>query len=235
MANSLLVHNHRDLWSEVKRIDGHRTTVPNLVDGQQSDCNIGKVFAAKYESLYNSVPYNHMEMDRVLDHLESCIQSECSTGLCHNVHVIDVTSVTKALHKLKPNKTDGVENLLSDSLIHSCNSFHVHLSVLYTAMLRHGTAPSSMCLSTIIPIPKNRKKSLNDSTNYRAIALGSLFGKILDNIILCNNITNLQSCDLQFGFKAKHSTTQCSFVLEEIIDYYLRHDSPVYVALLDAS
>ncbi len=102
-------------------------------------------------------------------------------------------------------------------------------------MLRHGTAPSSMCLSTIIPIPKNRKKSLNDSTNYRAIALGSLFGKILDNIILCNNITNLQSCDLQFGFKAKYSTTQCSFVLEEIIDYYLRHDSPVYVALLDAS
>ena len=41
--------------------------------------------------------------------------------------------------------------------------------------------------------------------------------------------------DLQYGFKAGHSTTQCSFVLEEVVDYYVRNKSPVFVVLLDAS
>ena len=52
---------------------------------------------------------------------------------------------------------------------------------------------------------------------------------------MCDNVHILTSSDLQFGFKPKHSTTQCTFVLNEIIDYYLRHDSSIYLVLLDAS
>ena len=56
--------------------------------------------------------------------------------------------------------------------------------MLFTAMLVHGVIPSDISVSTLIPIPKNKKKSLNDSDNYRAIALGSIIGKLLDKIIL---------------------------------------------------
>ena len=90
-----------------------------------------------------------------------------------------------------------------------------------------------MSLSTIIPIPKNRRKCLNDSSNYRGIAIGSLLGKVLDNILLCDNVNILKTSDMQF--KSKHSTTECTFVLNEVIDYYLRHDSSIYLVLLDAS
>jgi hypothetical protein len=38
--------------------------------------------------------------------------------------------------------------------------------------------------TTVIPIPKNAKKSLNKSENYRGISLSSICGKILDYIIL---------------------------------------------------
>jgi hypothetical protein len=38
------------------------------------------------------------------------------------------------------------------------------------------------------------------------------------------------SSEQQFGFKAKSSTNLCTLVLEEIIDYYTRHDSPVLYA-----
>ena len=48
-----------------------------------------------------------------------------------------------------------------------------------------------MKLSTLIPIPKrNNTKSLNDSSNYRAIALGSI-GKVLDHEIMYKNIDAL--------------------------------------------
>ena len=77
-----------------------------------------------------------------------------------------------------------------------------------------------ICLALIFPIPKNRKCSLNDSNSYRGIALGCLLGKLFDLIILHSNKQILTSCSQQFGFKANHSTTQCSFVLTEITQYY---------------
>ncbi len=47
-------------------------------------------------------------------------------------------------------------------------------------MLVNGYIPTNLRISTLIPIPKNRRKSMNDSSNYRAIALSSVLGKILD-------------------------------------------------------
>ena len=41
-----------------------------------------------------------------------------------------------------------------------------------------------MIMGTMIPISKNRKQSLCNSSNYRAIALSSIFGKIIDWVIL---------------------------------------------------
>ena len=54
-------------------------------------------------------------------------------------------------------------------------------------MLKHSYVPEDMLISTLIPIPKNKKKSINSSENFRAIALGSIIGKVLDLIIMKQN------------------------------------------------
>ena len=41
--------------------------------------------------------------------------------------------------------------------------------------------------------------------------------------------------ELQFGFKAKSSTSQCTFVLKETLAYYVDNKSSVYCAFLDAT
>ena len=92
-----------------------------------------------------------------------------------------------------------------------------------------------MLLSVLVPIPKSQRKSLSDSNNYRSIAISSLIGKIFDHIILRKHAQVLSTSWLQFGFKAKHSTTQCTFVLEEVVDHYLRGQSSTHVVLLDAT
>ena len=102
-------------------------------------------------------------------------------------------------------------------------------------MVKHGHAPDSFLLSTITSIPKNKRKSLNDSNNYRGIALSSILGKVLDCVILNQNKMTLSTCDLQFGFKAKHSTSLCTFVIDEVTQHYLNNGSNVYIMLLDAS
>lgn len=87
----------------------------------------------------------------------------------------------------------------------------------------------------IIPIPKNCRKSLSDSNNYRGIALNSCLGKVMECVLLKCHRDQMATSDLQFGFKPKTSTTRCTFVLDEIIDYYHQNDSNVYSLLLDAS
>ena len=130
---------------------------------------------------------------------------------------------------------DALFQLSSNHLIHGGQQLARHLGTLFSAMIVHGYTPNGMNLSTLVPIPKSQKKSVNDSSNYRAIALGSLFGKVLDNIIISKCRSKLCTSELQFGFKPKSSTTQCTFVLNEIVDLYERNGSPIHLVLLDAT
>ena len=84
--------------------------------------------------------------------------------------------------KIISGKSDGQVGLCTDYLKHGTHKLYVYISWLLSVMLRHGYVPKAMLLSTITPIPKNRRKSLNDSNNYRGIALSSGLGKVLDYI-----------------------------------------------------
>ena len=48
-------------------------------------------------------------------------------------------------------------------------------------MLSHCYTPTSFCVSTMIPIPKNGSGSMNDIRNYRGVALSSLLSKLFDH------------------------------------------------------
>ena len=55
------------------------------------------------------------------------------------------------------------------------------------------------------------------------------------DVILNRHGDKLNSSELQFGFKAKSSTTMCTLVLKETMSYYTKHQSSVYCAFLDAT
>ena len=98
-------------------------------------------------------------------------------------------------------------------------------------MVSHEFSPSSMILGTMIPIPKDKKKPLCNSGNHRAIALSSIFSKILDWVILVKEEMTLCSSDFQFGLKKGTSTTQCTFSVLETIDYYNFMKSDTFVLM----
>ena len=58
---------------------------------------------------------------------------------------------------------------------------------------------------------------------------------MLNLIVLDNNREILQSSELQFGFKPKHSTSQCTMMLNKIIEYYHSNNTDTFVMMLDAS
>jgi len=235
MAESLLKNNDKDFWHEVKKVRGVKTQLPSTVDGITGESEICDVFAQKYESLLNCVSYDQGEMSSIVSDIDKNILSSCSNHSCYNDHVITVKQVSEAVNELKPNKRDGNEGCQSDHLINGTHRLHVLLSQLYTTMLYHAYAPDSFLLATVTSIPKNKHKSLNDSCNYRGISLSSVLGKVLDWVILRQNQNVLVTSELQFGFKAKHSTTQSTFLIDEVAQYYTNNGSNVYIMLLDAS
>ena len=92
-----------------------------------------------------------------------------------------------------------------------------------------------MVISTVIPIPKGINANITNADYYRGIALSAILGKLLDLIVLVRYGDLLCSSDLQFGFKRERSTSMCSLVLKETIEYYVHNSSTVYCTLLDAT
>jgi hypothetical protein len=134
---------------------------------------------------------------------------------------VTVNDVSSAIYKLNSGKSDGNGGLCTDHFKNSCGDLHVYLSFLFSSMLLHDA--------------KGKNINLTDSNNYRGIALSSIFGKIFDLIFLSKHTEVLCTSDLQFGFKSKRSTNQCSMVLKEAIAYYVQHGSYVYCTMLDAT
>ena len=109
----------------------------------------------------------------------------------------------------------------SDHLIHSTHRFHVIIALLFNNMLVHGYTPDDLLKSSIISIPKDNTASLKSSDNYRGIPLFNIICKLFDNVILLLYGNELQSSDMQFGFKQGHSTTLCSLIYKEVVNHYL--------------
>ena len=60
-------------------------------------------------------------------------------------------------------------------------------------------------------------------------------GKVFDWVLFELYSSSFNTSDLQFGFKSGSSTVTCTYVLDEITNYYNQRGSDVFVVLLDAS
>jgi len=96
--------------------------------------------------------------------------------------------------------------LWSDHFIHGCSELATHISLLFSAMLIYAVAPDDMCFSTVIRIPKRKHANVTYSSNYRGIALSSIFGRVFGLIFLDKYSDCLCTCKLQFVVKAGHFT-----------------------------
>ena len=71
------------------------------------------------------------------------------------------------------------------------------------------------CMQTVIvPICKNKNGNISDAGNYRPVSLATIDSKLFENFILSCISPLLATTDNQFGFKPKHGTDMCIFLLK---------------------
>ncbi len=198
LANSFLNTDKINFWSVIKKVRVRSVNCPTSIDGIQGSSAINNVFADKYKYLYNSVPYNKQKMSVLKQDIDHQILYEHNQCQSHFIHVADVIDIVKSL---KADKHDGNKGHYSNHITNGTHRLHCYVSLLFDSMISHGFVSKDLLLSTLIPIPKNKRKSLNNSDNYRAIALSSILGKLLDKILLVKCQETFTTSMYQYGFK----------------------------------
>ena len=207
----------------------------NCIGGITGDVEISKHFADKYNDLYNSVNSDKHSIDIRNVNLQEistiCNDPDIVNSSNMHTHVINVEQIMDSVAKLRLGKSECSRHIFSDNIINVTLRLSVYISLLFscTCMLVHGSPPPGLVLSTIVLILKDKRGNRSNSANCRAIALGSLFCKMFDNIILDKHYDNLMSDKLQFGYNKGASTVLCTALLKETVDYYSERDSDCYV------
>ena len=110
-----------------------------------------------------------------------------------------------------------------------------HLASIFRDWVVHGTVTATLLACAFLPLLKSSLKDPADTGSYRAIAGSNLILKLFEKTGLMIWGDLLSSDTLQFGFKKGTSTTQCSWLVKEVVGHYLREGSHPLVVVLDCS
>ena len=199
--------------------------LPDEVDGASGEINIADKFCKVYEELYNSSGSSEA-MEVLKAQIAEKVGAEESL---EEVFKINGKIVKDAACKMKPGKGDVSDSYTSDALLNAPDILFDQLAMVYRSWLIHGTVTLSLLACAFLPLLKNSLKNPADTNSYRAIAGSSLLLKLFDQVILLLWGHLLASDELQFGYKANYSTSQCSWFVSEVASYFLRKGTPCIV------
>ena len=185
---------------------------------------IGQMWKDHFSGILNSVQ-NTSSRNSVLSRLNE------DAGAIKN---ITVQEICDAIRDLSSGRSGGYDGLDAEHFKFAGHSCVIHLSLCFTMMLKHSHLPNGLTKVLLIPILKDKTGDISDKDNYRPIALASVSSKILETTILNRSRDCLQTSDHQFGFKPGHSTDMAIYAVKEIVDYFVRNNSPVFLCFLDA-
>ena len=223
-----------ELMAAMKLIKGRNNSIqkmPDCVDGETDPNMILCKFKEVYELLYNSAG-------------SSTAMTELKLKLHDTLSVADslfevnkVTSkvVREAALRMKAGKRDVSGNFQSEVFLHGPPLLFDHLAALFRSFLIHGDVTEQLLSCAFLPLFKGGLKDKTKTDSYRAIAGSSLLLKLFDNVILLLWGHLLSSDSLQFGFKCGTSTTQCTWLVREVVDYYQSRGTPIIGVTLDCS
>ena len=222
-----------DLLKEMKAVKsggGGQEELPDEVEGACGEEEIVEKFREVYSTLYNSSG-SQDGMDQLREQLNNLICQQ-SIG---EVAKLTGQAVKEAAGLLKPKKTDISGGFTSDALLNAPDILFDHLASIFRDWAVHGTVTATLLACAFLPLLKSSLKDPADTGSYRAIAGSNLILKLFEKTVLLIWGDLLSSDSLQFGFKKGTSTTQCSWLVQEVVGHYLREGSHPLVVVLDCS
>ena len=195
--------NPEAFWHETKTINNCNTPLPSCIKGVTGGKEIVDLWRRHLFHLLNCV--NNSSVD-------TC-EYECDTS--YSEIIVTRDEITIAIKKLGIDKACGSDGIYSEHIKYADKALIPLLAMCFTSFFAHGFLPESMLSVVLLPVMKDKGGKISSKDNYRPIALVSVFNKFIEVIILGRTDQCLDTNPNQFGFKKKHGTDQCIYVLKE--------------------
>ena len=205
-------------------------SVPDCLEGKVTHDTILDKFRECYEDLYNSAG-TETAMVAIKEKLQHLINSDS----LEEIGKVTGEVVKEACGRMKAGKMDVTGSYSSDAFLNAPDSLFDLLAAIFRSYLTHGTVTLQILSCAFLPLFKGGLKNPEKFDSYRAIAGASQLLKLFEYVILIIWGQDLETDSMQFGFKAGFSTTQCSWMVNEVATYFMRRGTAVNACLLDCS
>ena len=146
-----------------------------------------------------------------------------------------VGNVYNAIRLQHRDKAVGPDGIASEAYLYGTPCLFEHITSLLNLYVNHNYLLCLLMESRLVPLVKNKNGNLCDVNNYRAIVLSDSITKILESVMLPLIMKSDDSDKHQFGFKSGHSTTRCTKVFKNVVNYYADRGSHVFACYVDFS
>jgi len=102
-------------------------------------------------------------------------------------------------------------------------------------MYVYGVVPHAFGVSIAIPLIKKADGDKTVTDNYRCVTLSPVVSELFEMVLMQLFNTQLQSDNLQFGFKCNSSCSHAVFTLRTVMERYVKDGSTVTLCALDIS
>ena len=196
LADLLVNCRSNEFWCEVKHAICASSVPRFVINGHTTPVSFAKTFKDQYAAVVRSGFINEGMVNNFCESLDiACVNSTCPC--------FDFNEVFMACLQLKNNEKDANGLLSSNAVINSSLPFFDFLCMLINMAIRHGHVPFEWHSGTIIPLLKAGNLDKSSLSSRRPITLSSLFGKVIDLLVLSRYQETFCSSDLQFSFKSQ--------------------------------
>ena len=200
---------------------------------EKPENNISPKEWKEYFENLNTIKYQNQELEEMKQKLNSV---ENDTVFNELDYTISSDEISKAIKSLKNSKACGFSTI-SNEMIKYSQTVNIPLfKKMFNLVFSNSIYPNSWGQGFITPIHK--KGSYHDPANYRGITIADNIGKLF-NQILNNRLTKfLTSKNIikheQIGFMKGRRTTDHMFILNTLIQKYVKNNSkPLYACFVD--
>ena len=234
-------NNLKKTWEGIRKIVNLSETsnsTPSCINNQgkmitnptEISNNFNKFFSSIGNNIQNNIYSHHKDFSDYLKH-----PAENTLFLTPT----DPDEISTIISSFKLNKSTGPNSIPNFILSRLHHKLSIPLAMLANMSFESGSCPLKLKIAKVIPIHKKGSELLVD--NYRPISLLSNINKVFEKLVykrLYNFLSNQNSFfELQFGFRAKHSTSHALISLTEKIREALdnkKHVCGIFVDLKKA-
>ena len=234
LNEDLINGDQNKFWRSYKYFNYSNCNKTSHIDGISDDAQIAEVFAKGFNDIYRSVDVAQSSKlltefhDRYKEYSLKCANDTLDDMYLSWNDMIDVLS------KLKTGKASA-SFIKAEHIMYGSPKLAWHLHLLFNSMIQHSYVPCEFLNGVITPLIKDTEGDHSDPSNYRGLTLGVVFAFLFEHAMLKKIGCFLNTDNVQFGYKKRHSTSHAIYCLKECIDYFTSRGSNVFAAFLDCS